>query len=187
MEESDIRREVYQMLKRYGLWPIHARDAMICQYCHKPVVNFEQGRPDLINLNPLHAGSVIEAKAVNLNREKSLAFAEIKDVQRKWLNAWQEAKGKGYLAVGTVGTMKRQVWLIDWATWKSLEVLAGLAGKKSVGIQRLTDDYHPWELIRITGGWKLPEAHSLLSLIEKEAQDVPETSTTATQMSAPFN
>jgi hypothetical protein len=172
MKESDVRLEIYQMLHGYGLWPIHGRDTIICQVCHSRVINFEQGRPDLINLNPLKAGSVIEVKAVNLNTGKSLPFANIKPEQRRWLNGWQDAGGLGYLAVGTVGTMKRQIWVIDWATWKGLELLADIAGKKSVGIARLTDSYHAWELIRITGGWILPENHSLFTLItKKEVQD----------------
>ena len=164
MEEKDIRLELYHMMQEYSAWPIHGRDAVICQVCHNRVFNFEVGRPDLINLNPLGPGSVIECKAVNLNTAKSFAFALLKPEQRKWLDGWETAGGHGYIGLGTVGTMKREIWLIDWAVWKSLEMLAGIAGKKSVGIARLQEDYKPWQLIRKTGGWNLPEAHSLLSI-----------------------
>ena len=150
------------MLQTYGYWPLHSRDAIICPNCHRPVVSFEQGRPDLLVLSPTWRTAVIEVKAVNLEHAKSFAFADIKPEQRRWLDAWKEAGGYGFIAIGTVGTTKRQIWIIDWLDWLGLETLAGQAGKKSVSIDRLTADYSVYELERITGGWRFATIHSLV-------------------------
>jgi hypothetical protein len=163
MKESDVRHDIYKMLQTYKYWPIHGRDAMICQYCFKPIVNFEQGRPDLLVLSPTGRCAVIEVKAVNLNTSKSLPLAHIAPNQHEWLDNWLKAAGFGYLAVGTVGTMKRQIWIIDWMTWLGLERRVADAGKKSVSIERLTSDYAPYELPKITGGWELPKGHNLIT------------------------
>ena len=161
MNEGDVRHDIYKMLQTYLYWPIHGKDATICPRCHIPIVDYEQGRPDLIVLSPTGRTSVIEVKAVNMNTGHTLLMSKISDPQRKWLGNWKAAGGFGYLAVGTVGTMKREIWVVDWPGWLMLEERAIQAGKKSISIERLQSDMKQYALEKITGGWKLPVAHTL--------------------------
>lgn len=163
MKENDIRHDLYKTLQKYGLWPIHGRDAIICQTCHRPVVSFEQGRPDLIVLNKTGPSIVIEVKAVNLERDKSLAFSHITPEQDRWLQAWTNEKpwGIGFLAVGTIEA-KRRLWVIPYMDWKvDVFEAATLAGKKSVSMETLERIMPQYMLKKVTGGWEFPDDHPM--------------------------
>lgn len=164
MNEATVRGEVYTLLRKLGYWPTRGRDATSCPRCHAQILP-PIGRPDLIVLHPAGRNRVVEVKVVNLGRRKSFAFSEVTPEQRRWLDAWAEGGGLGYLAIGTVDEKPRRLWIIDWLEWCRIEgeVLSlhksiPLGGKKTINMSTLCS---PWELIRITGGWELPEGHSL--------------------------
>jgi hypothetical protein len=113
---------------------------------------------------------VVEVKAVNLEKVKSFSFAEITPEQRRWLGAWAEGGGLGYLAIGTLGERPRRLWVIDWLEWLQIEERVS-ASQKSISVdggQRHISKEHnigilcsPWELWRVAGGWEFPEGHTL--------------------------
>ena len=170
MNEGNIRREFYQMLRyRYNLWPDHFPDI--------PGVKSQPGRPDLVVLHPDGPGFYIEVKALNLSKFKSFAFGNIADGQRKWLSKWEEARPHGsWLGLGTHGVRPREMFLVPWDTWLSIEdrvahyqnSLPYVAGPGfSTGLQANKLDFSlltPFKLVRIPpkdrlageSGWTIP-------------------------------
>jgi len=114
MNEANIRREIYQMLRyRYGLWPDHWPDI---------AGKKRPGRPDLIIMNPRGPGFYIEVKHINLTRVRSFSFKSIGQSQRRWLSLWEEQRPNGsYLAIGVTGEMARDVFIVPWLLWLKIE------------------------------------------------------------------
>jgi hypothetical protein len=98
---------------RYGLWPQHIPDV---KGSKRP------GVPDLIVMNPRGPGFYIEVKALFLNRKRSFDFKNIEKAQRLWLEMWEEVRPNGsYLAIGSVGVPKRELWIVPWLEWLKVE------------------------------------------------------------------
>ena len=177
MDETYIRQEAFR-LAEHGLqtWPITQTDTNICPKCHTKI-RPKAGRPDILILNPWGRSYVIEMKAI---RGGAFAFKQVEEQQRKWLTNWLAAGGLGYLGFGTM-EKPRRFWIVDWESWLRIEELVMevqdsipvVAGK---GYKRLLQDNgwdvhnlcRPWELQRITGGWTLPEGHSLRRLYDSQ-------------------
>jgi len=153
MNEGNIRRELYQMLRyRYNLWPDHFPDI--------PGVKSQPGRPDLIVLHP-----------------DGIGFYNIDEGQRRWLSRWEEVRPHGsWLGLGTYGVRPREMFLIPWDTWLSIEdqvtqyqnSLPYVAGPGfNTGLQTNKLDFSlltPFKLIRVPprdrlpgeSGWTIP-------------------------------
>jgi hypothetical protein len=121
MNEGDVRLEVYHSLQGYGYWPLHGRDAILCPRCGAKILPQVAGRPDLLVLDPIGKTLVCEVKIVDLDKALSFAFTQVEDDQRRWLNAWTQHSGYGYLAIGTVNERPRRLWVIPWTFWSALE------------------------------------------------------------------
>lgn len=133
MKENKVRQEIYRLLRDLGYWPVRGRDTIVCSQCgnhmHPPI-----GRPDILVLAPKGINSVVEVKVVNAEKEKAFALEQIRPEQRSWMNAWMEAGGDGYLAIGTVNVRPRRLWVIPWAGWVLIEHNLIEIGKKSIPI-----------------------------------------------------
>lgn len=179
MNEAGVRRELYTLLKEIGYWPTRGRDAIICPRCNTAILP-PMGRPDLLVLSPKGRSRVLEVKAINTERTISFAFSQIEDDQRRWLNAWYDAGGLGYLGIGTYNERPRRLWLVDWEAW--LQVEAKLSGiQQSIPIdssisrtRKIVSEQHldmvtllaDYELVRKTGGWDAPTSHSILKFLD---------------------
>ena len=119
MEESDVRHDIYIALQKYGYWPVHGRDVIICPRCNNRLYP-KLGRPDLLILDPLDCTKVCEVKAIYLDRELSFAFSKIEPEQRRWLDAWVSVHGEAYLGIGTIEP-KRSIWVIPWEDYRVTE------------------------------------------------------------------
>jgi hypothetical protein len=204
MEEANIRGEVSHMLREMGYWPITQTDAyapfdiagakrLLAALASKvgphikPLVfqlgnildnaQFKPplGRPDILVLDPLGPSRVVEVKALNLKQSTSFAFKAIEDNQRKWLDNWQEARGHGFIALGTIVPRgkHRHLWIVPWSMWKQIEAqitpyqqsIPFSAGKgyrtelqAGLDLLRLMGDY---ACQRQNGHWVLPSEHAL--------------------------
>lgn len=172
MQERKVRQEVYRLFRNVGYWPVRGRDTIVCARCgnamHPPI-----GRPDIIVLAPRGLNCVVEVKVNNMEKSKSFALEEIRDEQRRWLTAWMEEGGLGYLALGTVNVRPRQLWLIPWNAWMDMEDRLHAEYKKSIPINLKTYSRLPslqmdvvnrfvkYELEWIEGQWFLPADHEL--------------------------
>ena len=176
MKEKQVRQKVFRLLKALGYWPITQMDTAICGRCGakiKPPI----GRPDIIVPHPEKRSIVVEVKALRRN-ETSFSFSNITLEQRKWLKAWGEAGGLGYIALGVIRPAgKRDVlehlYLVDWLSWWHMEFLvspiqasvplfAGKGTRKELQADHLdiVTLLAPWELSRHQGGWDLPPNHT---------------------------
>ena len=134
MNEGDVRLEVYHSLQGYGYWPLHGRDAILCPRCGAKILPQVAGRPDLLVLDPIGKTLVCEVKAVNVEKALSFAFSLIEDDQRRWLNAWKDHQGQGYLALGTIGERPRRLWVVPWSEWITLEEQMKLGSFTSIPV-----------------------------------------------------
>jgi hypothetical protein len=177
MNEADVRRKIYRMLRELGYWPITQTDASICPKCGTRTVP-PIGRPDILVLHPTVQPAVVEVKSLR-RTETSFPFDRITPEQRQWLDRWQEVGGLGYLALGVIrphGTKGYldYLWLVDWADWKEIEGLvtpiqnsipleAGKGMRRELQERRLDllTLLSRWDLHdRQTGRWRLPGEHS---------------------------
>lgn len=174
MNEADFRQGAYRMLRKMGYWPLRGRDATICPRCHTSILP-PIGRPDIIILAPQGFGRVLETKFVS-NRETSFPFSSISEEQRKWLCAWKDAGGLGYLGIG-VQTRPASFYIIDWGTWLAIEEMVSpvqaslpvsfdngkgyslILRQKGYDLVTLCGEY---KLTRAGGEWQVPDTHSLL-------------------------
>jgi hypothetical protein len=114
MNESTIRRELYQMLRyRYNLWPDHFPDIKGVK---------EPGRPDLVVMNPKGPGYYVEVKALNVGKATAFPFSSIYASQKRWLDAWEEVcPGHAWLGIGVCGIKEREMYLLPWPAWWAIE------------------------------------------------------------------
>jgi hypothetical protein len=177
MNEADVRRKVYRLLRDLGYWPITQTDASVCPKCHT-VIRPPIGRPDILALHPTARSVVVEVKSLR-RTETSFPLDRVTPEQHKWLDRWEEAGGLGYLAPGVLRQHGSKdyldgLWLVDWAAWKVAEGLVSpiqnsipLMAKKGMRrelqeqqLDMLTLLQH-WDLHgRMTGRWQLPDGHS---------------------------
>ena len=170
MKEAQVRQEVYRLARVLGYEPITQTDLAKCPTCgtmHHP----PKGRPDILWLSAVGPDRVSEVKVMR-QREKSFPFKRIESDQRNWLNWWRGKGGIGYLALGTLIPRHRKLWLVEWGAWLEIEKLirpyqnsipltAGKGVKRELQDQKLdmTTLLSPWELRRVTGGWRVPVDH----------------------------
>lgn len=117
MNEASVRLEVYHSLQGYGYWPLHMKDAILCPRCGCKILPAVAGRPDILVLDPLSRTLVCEVKIVDLDKSLSFAFTQIEDDQRRWMTAWMEHEGRGFIAIGTLSERPRRLWVIPWSEW----------------------------------------------------------------------
>ena len=177
MNEADVRRKIYRLLREVGYWPITQTDATICPKCNTRSVP-PIGRPDILVLHPTEGCAVVEVKSLR-RTEKSFPFDRITDQQRKWLDRWEDDGGRGYLALGVLRphgskTYLDYLYLVDWAYWKEIEGLVRpiqlsiplIAGKgtrqelqaKHLDILTLLFTYSLHNAF--FGQWCIPDSHS---------------------------
>lgn len=134
MLEKHVSSKVGKSLRRLGYWSITQTDSTRsqCSRCKQWVMTYPpKGRPDILVLHPTSKSIVVEVKALKLRPEKkgsakSFAFSEIDDSQRRWLDRWHAAGGKGYIALGVilekpVNDELLGIWLVDWIDWLEME------------------------------------------------------------------
>ncbi|NIV32718.1 MAG: hypothetical protein GWN58_25720 [Anaerolineae bacterium] len=176
MNEADVRRKVYRLLRELGYWPITQTDATVCPKCGTRSIP-PIGRPDILVLHPTQRSVVVEVKSLR-RTETSFPFKRVTPEQRQWLDRWEEAGGLGYLAVGVLRPHKTKtyldhLYLVDWTAWKEAEGLVSPiqgsipleAGK---GTRRVLQEKHldilnllrHWALHSEDGRWQLPKGHS---------------------------
>jgi hypothetical protein len=177
MNESDVRRKIYRLLRELDYWPITNTNTSICPRC-KAQVKPTIGRPDILVLHPKTRPIVVEVKCLRQS-ETSFPFNRVTPEQHTWLNRWEEDGGLGYLALGVLRPHRSRVyldhlWLVDWAYWKEIEGLVSpiqnsiplTAGKG----MRQELQAHQLDLLTLlrhcslhdaaTGQWQLPAGHS---------------------------
>jgi len=177
VNEASIRMDIYHALRdQFNLSPVHGRDAMICPHCHKQVLPFDQGRPDLIVMHRFGFQTVIEVKAIHEERgEKSFAFTDHKENQVKWMDWWTTVTPEeemwhyqpiGFFAIGTTLPETQHIWVIDWQAWKNDIVIPATAlGKKSVSITTLIEKMLPYELEKQGKKWAFKYGHPIWTIL----------------------
>lgn len=190
MNEADVRLKVKHIFEKLGCWVITQTDANICPKCHFKI-RPKAGRPDLLCLNPSDTGlnAVCEVKVIR-SSEESFSFDEISDKQRRWLTAWTDAGGLGYLALGYINPHGKRdyldgLWIVDWPGWlaieeiirpiqKSIPYRAG-PGYRKVLQEEMYDCTHllySWEVKREEGMWIIRTPHTLERVAgKKEVQE----------------
>ena len=174
MNEKAVRGEVFRLMRRMWFWPITQTDVTRCPHGH--LAYPKKGRPDIFGLNPTGRTIIVEVKILNLSKDKSFAFSNIEDEQRKWLSRWTEDGGWAYLALGTIGTKRgqRQLWLVPWVVWQltekivrkhqdSIPYIAGKGFKKEMQDDKI-DILHLFPLFEAEwkdSRWSLLDQHEL--------------------------
>lgn len=124
MNESTVRLKINHSLQAYGYWPITNTNAHKCGNCGKMSYP-ASGRPDILVLHPTATSAVVEVKTIRPT-ETGFPFARIEDKQRRWLSAWSEADGLGFLGLGVLRkhgkvTKLDDLYLVEWGEWLRME------------------------------------------------------------------
>lgn len=125
MKEADVRLKIKRGLEKLGYWCITQTDAVKCHKCGSMFYP-EKGRPDMLCLHPQSPAIVIETKVLKLTQGKSFPFLRVKEEQRRWLCAWAQQLGMGFLGLGIIGQQGSKdrleaVYLIQWERWLTAE------------------------------------------------------------------
>lgn len=131
MLEKHVSSKIGKSLRRMGYWDITQTDSTRtqCSRCRQWVMTYPpKGRPDILVLHPANRNIVVEVKALKLREggPKSFPFSEIDDSQRRWLDRWHAAGGKGYIGLGVIQEKPGNdellgIWLVDWIDWLEME------------------------------------------------------------------
>lgn len=165
MKESDVRTKIRKALEPHGYWPITNTDTVKCSVCGN-LYYPKKGRPDLICIHPNALSMVAEVKVLYYPRQRSFPFNEISPEQRRWLDAWMEEGGRGYIGLGVINKREGNdkllgIYLIDWSDWYSAEV-------NLFGIQE-SIPYEPFKGMRKAIGkdWCITKAFRKHLLVDK--------------------
>ncbi len=192
MDEKAIREEIQILIYDLGFIPYHPPDM-------KPIwdkgedgkvhVNDEavkkekkkrsMTRIDIVGLNPVGPGILIECKKIDLEmvNEKEngrFYFRDISKAQRESLDRWAFGfNGDAFIGIGTTGGKWRRLWIVPWKVWVEAEKSVMSSGGKGMPVYStkglgIMDLFKYFELKWIGTGqdchWSLPDWHPMQSI-----------------------
>ena len=219
MIEKNVRREIFHLMERLWLWPITQTDAttkmskevwnllkaLERQTTKKSLVYALKtalggvtkppiGRPDILVLNPVGRGLVIEVKVFDKPRDGRWAAASfdtkhITPEQRNWMRMWTADSGWGYLGLGTVHGLPnredkpRMLWLIPWDAYLKAEKLVRSCDTSTIPLTKVKgmrvalreselwamELFKPYAMVWDDGRWHMPMIHPLATFAEEKA------------------